>query len=1012
VFVNRRLTVAAAAALVTLASCAPDRLPTSASETARRGLTLPVATPADAATFVRINEVESNLGTPGDWVELRNSGDTPIDLTGFVFRDNDGSRGYTLPTGTIIPAGGFLVLEEAQFGFGLGAGDQARLFAPDGTTLIDSYEWTAHATITWGRCPDGTGAWQATTLSTKGAANECGVLPRLNEIESEGGTPGDWVEVVNPGTAPLDLSGHVLRGAADAPSYTIPAGTILAPGAWLVIEEAQLGFGFGAVDAARLFRPGGTVLVDSHAWTAHAPTSWGRCPDTQGGFVATTAPTKGAANACAAVTTAVKVNEVESNGGVPGDWVEFVNTSAQPVDLSGYVFRDNVDGPGYVLPSGTVIPANGFLVLDEAQFGFGLGAADAARLFGPGGVTLVDSYSWTVHATTSYGRCPDGTGTFTTTTTVTKGAANDCRTLVVINEVESSGGTPGDWVELFNAGPAPADVSGWVFRDNNDQAGYAIPAGTIIAAGGYLVLDEAQFGFGLGAADAARLFRPDGTTLVDSYTWTVHATTTYGRCPNGSGPFTTTASATKGAINDCGTPALTVRINEVESSGGTPGDWVELINTGPSAVDLTGWVFRDNADGAGYVLPPGSTIAAGGYLVLEEAQFGFGLGGGDAARLFAPGGVQLIDSYVWTTHAATTYGRCPNGTGDFTTTTEPTKGALNRCPGDIVVGAWPGGTDIFTADLGGVFGGNLSGLAIQPVAGRAVGTLWAVRNGPGALFRLDLNGTVWAFGSRTWPGARLLRYPDGTGDVDAEGLTIVGTSAFVAAERNNLVSGTSRNSVLRFELTGATGSALVAAREWNLTADLPVTGANLGLEAITHIPDAWLVARGFIDERTGQPYDPATYPGHGSGLFFVGVEANGQVYAYALNQGDGTFARVATIASGWPAVMDLSFDEELGQLWTVCDNTCNGRTAVLRIDERVGSPTRGRFVVGPRFERPAGMPNLNNEGFTFAGLSACSGGVRPVFWADDGETGGFAIRRGTLTCAPFPAANAPVMAGR
>jgi hypothetical protein len=47
------------------------------------------------------------------------------------------------------------------------------------------------------------------------------------------------------------------------------------------------------------------------------------------------------------------------------------------------------------------------------------------------------------------------------------------------------------------------------------------------------------------------------------------------------------------------------------------------------------------------------------------------------------------------------------------------------------------------------------------------------------------------------------------------------------------------------------------------------------------------------------------------------------------------------------------------------------------------------------------MPNLNNEGFTFAPLSECVGGRRPVLWADDGETGGFALRRGSLTCAPF-----------
>jgi len=33
--------------------------------------------------------------------------------------------------------------------------------------------------------------------------------------------------------------------------------------------------------------------------------------------------------------------------------------------------------------------------------------------------------------------------------------------LISINEVESSGGMPGDWIELFNAGAQPVDVSDW-----------------------------------------------------------------------------------------------------------------------------------------------------------------------------------------------------------------------------------------------------------------------------------------------------------------------------------------------------------------------------------------------------------------------------------------------------------------------------------------------------------------------------------------------------------------------
>jgi hypothetical protein len=56
-----------------------------------------------------------------------------------------------------------------------------------------------------------------------------------------------------------------------------------------------------------------------------------------------------------------------------------------------------------------------FLSQSDLRLHFGLGSADSARLFDPAGAP-VDSYSWTAHATTTYGRCPSGSGAFTTTT--------------------------------------------------------------------------------------------------------------------------------------------------------------------------------------------------------------------------------------------------------------------------------------------------------------------------------------------------------------------------------------------------------------------------------------------------------------------------------------------------------------------------------------------------------------------------------------------------------------------
>jgi hypothetical protein len=90
--------------------------------------------------------------------------------------------------------------------------------------------------------------------------------------------------------------------------------------------------------------------------------------------------------------------------------------------------------------------------------------------------------------------------------------------------------------------------------------------------------------------------------------------------------------------------------------------------------------------------------------------------------------------------------------------------------------------------------------------------------------------------------------------------------------------------------------------------------------------------------------------------------------------------------------MDLAFDRDTNDLWAVCDDTCQGRSVVFRIG------TDGKFAAARRFERPSEMPNLNNEGFAIAPAALCTGGVKPVFWADDSETNGQALRAGTLSC--------------
>lgn len=562
---------------------------------------------------------------------------------------------------------------------------------------------------------------------------------------------------------------------------------------------------------------------------------------------------------------------------------------------------------------------------------------------------------------------------------------------LVVNEVESNGDDV-DWVELANTSAAAIDVSGWSMLDSDDtHTPYVLPTGSVIPAGGYFVLNQKSttapgFDFGLGNPDAVRISDASGAQVL-AYAYQEHAKVTYGRCPDGVGDLVDTTRSTKGAANDCTSP---VRINEVESQDGVPGDWVELVNTGSTTVDLGGFVLRDGDDTHAYTIPAGTTIAAGAFTVLDEADFGFGLGKADSARLFGPGGA-LVDTYSWTAHAATTYGRNPDGTGDFAETAEATKGTTNRFAGVVTAEPWPGGPDETVLDDADTFAGDLSGLDWQSSStAKDGGVLWGVQNGDGLLYRMVSDGAGgWAPSNAAGTD---LRYADGSGTPDAEGVTVTADdpgAVYVSTERDNDVSSTSRPSVLRFATTDGSQATLRATDEWNLAADFPGLGANAGLEGVTWIPDAWLTANGFRDEHTGAAYSPSTYADHGAGLFLVGVEGTASTYAYAL-MGDGSAQRVATIASPFSVVAEVQFDSTLDALWVVCDDACAGRTALYTI-------TDGAFTLDTVYEAPADASRtLANEGFVVSDV--CTAGSRATFYADDNDTDGFSLRTGTYPC--------------
>ena len=141
------------------------------------------------------------------------------------------------------------------------------------------------------------------------------------------------------------------------------------------------------------------------------------------------------------------------------------------------------------------------------------------------------------------------------------------------------------------------------------------------------------------------------------------------------------AAAGLGARADAAGAAVV--LNEINCEGT---DWVELVNTGPDAADISGWLLTDDpldstrADHR-HVFGDPTSIPASDDLVVERGGAGFPFGiscGSDTIRL-ADASPTLLDETAVPelTVGGNTWGRYPNGSGPWAETA-PTKGAPNE----------------------------------------------------------------------------------------------------------------------------------------------------------------------------------------------------------------------------------------------------------------------------------------------------------------------------------------------
>ncbi|MGY5876334.1 MAG: lamin tail domain-containing protein [Candidatus Thorarchaeota archaeon] len=245
-----------------------------------------------------------------------------------------------------------------------------------------------------------------------------------------------------------------------------------------------------------------------------------------------------------------------------------------------------------------------------------------------------------------------------------------------------------EWVEFFNPQMLDADLSGYILDDitTGGTIPYSIPAGTVIPGYGYLVLYQGATGVGLNnAGDTVNLLKPDGVTVIDSYSYPSSSNdVSYGRESDGSATWITFDVPTPGAENIVvlanGDPVL---INEFLPDPDTlyTKEWIELYNPLDETVDISGYVLDDLiAGGTGpYTIPDDTTIPAYGFIVFNQSVTGIGLNNaGDTVNYLMPDGVTILDSYVYSSSSNDiSYGRETDGSLIWTTFDVPTPGTTN-----------------------------------------------------------------------------------------------------------------------------------------------------------------------------------------------------------------------------------------------------------------------------------------------------------------------------------------------
>jgi hypothetical protein len=269
-----------------------------------------------------------------DLIELYYDGPTSLNLSDISITDNpDEPRKFIFPAGTSIEAGGYLRLyadsdtagSGIHLGFALnGDGDSLYLYNSDGQ-LLDSVEFGLQLPdLSIGRIGNG-GRWTL-TAPTFGRANIAMPLGdprmlRINELLADGLVlfEEDFIELYNPQTVPVDLSGLYLTDnpVTQPDKYSLGPLSFIAGEGYAVFSAddsnrpGHVDFRLSSdVEIIGLFDSGLNQIDKVIYGPQTTDVSYGRVPDGSDNFEFFLLPTPGISNPSSGPATATVINLV------------------------------------------------------------------------------------------------------------------------------------------------------------------------------------------------------------------------------------------------------------------------------------------------------------------------------------------------------------------------------------------------------------------------------------------------------------------------------------------------------------------------------------------------------------------------------------------------------------------------------------------------------------------------------------------------------------------------------